>query len=229
MRQRDARTWLKEIDWFKNLTGEEIEKFLEISHLRDYHEHTHLFYEGDPLDRVFLLLSGKVKIYRFGEDGKEQIVNLLEEGDLFPHTGFFKRGGYPANAETLVPSHVLVMAVSDFEEVLLRYPGITMKLFQEMSERLMDLHARLEEKLLHDTREQILLLLLRLARNYGEPLSDGRRRLRTRFTNKELANMIGTTRETINRTLSQLRQEGLVLLSGDGYLIIDMEGLIHIL
>lgn len=221
--------WLKRIEWLQNLSEEEAAKFGEIALRRSYREHTHLFYEGDPLDRVFFLLAGKVRIYRIGEDGREQMVNLMEEGDLFPHTGFFRRGNYPANAETTEQSEVMVMSIADFESVLLGHPQITMKLFQELSDRLADLHARLEEKLLHDTREQILLLLLRLARTYGDALPDGRRKLRNRFTHKELANMIGTTRETINRTLNQLKQDHRIAVGEDGHYIIDMDALIHIL
>ncbi|CCQ94170.1 Bacterial regulatory s, crp family protein [[Clostridium] ultunense Esp] len=229
MIEKDDSDRLKKIEWFQTLSDEEIGKFAEVSQRRHYPAHTHLFYEGDPLDRIFFLLSGKVRIYRIGEDGREQMVNLMEEGDLFPHIGFFKRGNYPANAETTEEAEAMVLFIADFEEVLLRHPSITIRLFRELSDRLMDLHQRLEEKLLHDTQEQIYLLLLRMAKNYGDPLPDGRRKIRNRFTHKELANMIGTSRETMNRSLNQLKQEGLLSYSQDGRMIIDMERLIHIL
>ena len=99
-----------------------------------------------------------------------------------------------------------------------------MKLFKVMGEKIVDLQNRLEEQILHNTYEQIVLLLIRLCKSNGEYMN-GEYRLTTQFTNRELANMIGTSRETVSRTINQLKKKEFILLDDDGYYVIDREAL----
>ncbi|GAA3312411.1 hypothetical protein GCM10020331_000040 [Ectobacillus funiculus] len=94
-----------------------------------------------------------------------------------------------------------------FEAILIKYPELCIKLFKVLGEKIIDLQNRLEEQILHDTYEQIIMLLLRLCQSNGVPINDGYK-ITTHFTNRELANMIGTSRETMNRTINRLRKKG---------------------
>ena len=78
------------------------------------------------------------------------------------------------------------------------------------------------EKILHNTYEQIILLLIRLAKNHGIRLSNDEVKLSTQFTNKDMANMIGSSRETVSRTLTQLKKKGFIQTAEDGHLILDI-------
>ncbi len=213
-------TLLKKVPLFKELTDEEIEPIVEMAYPRQFRARMLIFMKGDPLDRVFFIHSGKVKIYKSDINGKEQIISILQEGDMFPHAGFFSTGNYQAHAEVVEDATIIVIPIANFEKLLLQRPDLCIKLFKMMSERIVDLQNRLEEQILHNTSEQILMLLLRLAKTYGKNRADGRIELNTQFTNRELANMIGTSRETISRTLSQLRKKEIVELNENGYFII---------
>ncbi len=133
--------------------------------------------QGDPLDRVFFIHEGRVKIYKTDVSGKEQIVSVLQNGDMFPHAGFFRTGGYPAHAEIMEDATLLVIPIQEFEQLLLQRPDVCIKLFRVMGEKIIDLQSRLEEQIFHNTYEQILMLFLRLAKTHGKKQEDGRVRL----------------------------------------------------
>ncbi|MFS0864213.1 Crp/Fnr family transcriptional regulator [Fredinandcohnia sp. 179-A 10B2 NHS] len=214
------RTQLKEVPIFRELTPEELEPIVEISQPRSYKSKMFVFMQDDPLDRVFFIQSGKIKIYKSDMHGKEQIVSVLEAGEMFPHAGFFRKGGYPAHAEVMEETTLIVTPIDKFEEILISNPELSIKIFRVLGEKIIDLQKRLEEQILLNTQEQIIMLLLRLCRSNGEKINN-RFKLTTQFTNRELANMIGTTRESVSRTISVLKKKDIVELTEDGYYLLD--------
>lgn len=209
---------------FKDLTDNEMEPILEIANRRMYRRGTHIFMQGDPLTNVYFIEQGQIKIYRTDFNGKEQIVNVLQDKDMFPHQGFFRQDNYPAHAEVLEDAVLIYIPISLFENILVTYPEISIKLFRVLGDIIVDLQARLEEKILRSTYEQIILLLLRLGKRHGVEILNGHIELTTQFTNQELANMIGSSRETVSRTLSQLRKEGLIR-DQNKFMVLDKEAL----
>jgi len=214
------RTILKDVPIFKELTSEELESVVEISQSRFYKQKTLVFMQEQPLDRVFFIKSGKVKIYKTDVNGREQIVSILEPGEMFPHAGFFRKGTYPAYAEVMGDANFVVTPIADFEQVLITYPHLCIKIFNVLGEKIVDLQNRLQEQILNNTYEQIIMLLLRLCRTNGVKENE-KYRLTTHFTNREMANMIGTSRETVSRTISQLKKNGVLQLNNEGLYIVD--------
>src|SRR5699024_5543772 len=98
-------------------------------------------------------------------------------------------------------------------------------MFRVLSDMIIDLQSRLEQKILYNVREQIILMLMRLCKRNGEKLNDETYRLTVPFTNQELANMIGTSRETISRTLSSFKKEDIVDTDKNGHLVIRYQAL----
>ena len=180
--------------------------------------------QDDPLDRVFFIHSGKIKIFKTDYSGREQIISVFEPGDLFPLAGFFRKGTFPASAEVLEDSKLIVIPIDQFEQILLSNPDICIKLFKVLGEKIIDLQNRLESQMLHNTYEQIIMLLVRLCKSNGVKVN-GKYKLTTHFTNRELASMIGTTRETISRTITQLKKKNYIVLDEDGLYLIDRESL----
>ncbi|MBI0576082.1 Crp/Fnr family transcriptional regulator [Neobacillus cucumis] len=224
MKQEDIIKRLSAVPIFKELTAAELAPFVEIAQARFYKHKMYVFMQDDPMDRVFFIHSGKVKIYKTDFSGKEQIVSVLEPGEMFPHAGFFRKGTFPAHAEIMEDSNLIVIPIDKFEEILISYPELCIKLFKVLGEKIVDLQNRLEEQILHNTYEQIVLLLIRLCKSNGEKIDD-QFKLTTQFTNRELANMIGTSRETVSRTINQLKKKEFIFLDDDGYYFIDRESL----
>ncbi|WP_462411987.1 Crp/Fnr family transcriptional regulator [Neobacillus sp. Marseille-QA0830] len=222
MMQKDIKERLSRVPLFKELSDDELEQIVQIAQTRLYRNKMYVFMQDDPLDRVFFIQSGKVKIYKTDFSGKEQIVSILEAGEMFPHAGFFIKGHYPAIAEVIEDAVLIVIPIDRFEKILLTYPELCVKLFRVLGEKIIDLQARLEAQVLHNTFEQIVLLLIRLCKTNGEKAGD-HYKLTTQFTNRELANMIGTSRETVSRTINQLKKKNLIVHDEEGNYLIDRD------
>ncbi|MED0964319.1 Crp/Fnr family transcriptional regulator [Bacillus paramycoides] len=224
MNEEMIKKHLREVFLFKELSEEELLPIVDISSLRTYKSKSFVFMQGEPLDRVFFIHSGKVKIQKTDATGNEQIVAVLQAGEMFPHAGFFRQGVFPAHAEIIDTAQLIVTPIADFEKILIQHPELCIKLFKVLGEKIVDLQNRLEEQILHDTYEQIIMLLLRLCKSNGTQINDTYT-LKTQFTNRELANMIGSSRETVSRTISQLKRRKLIVLDENGCYIIDPNAL----
>jgi CRP-like cAMP-binding protein len=222
--KREFVDWLLDIPLFKGLSNEDLTPFVKVAQMRLYRSKMYIYMEEDPLDRVFFIHSGKVKIYKTDFTGKEHIISILESGEMFPYTGFFRDGHYTAHAEVLEDANLIVIPIGCFEDILISYPGICVNIFRKLGERIVDLQGRLEAQILHNTYEQIILLLIRLCQTNGTKTDKGYK-YTSRFTNRDLANMIGTTRETVSRTITQLKRKDYVFQNDEGFLNVDQESL----
>lgn len=225
MNQSSVKELLQHFSLFKNLTDYEMEPILDIARNRTFRQGTHLFMQGDPLTNVYFILHGKIKIYRTDIQGKEQIVNVLGESGMFPHQGFFRNDNYPAHAEVIEEASLVYIPIPLFEQFLITNPEVSVKVFKVLGDMIVDLQNRLEEQILHNTYEQIILLLLRLATSHGKEVNESEVKITTQFTNKDLANMIGSSRETVSRTLTQLKKSKLVYSDKNGNLVVDRDEL----
>ncbi|CAM3505281.1 Crp/Fnr family transcriptional regulator [Cytobacillus oceanisediminis] len=220
MRKEEIEKRIGSVPLFKELNKEELSPIVEIAQTRFYKQKMYVFMQGDPLDRVFFIHSGKVKIYKTDFSGREQIVSVLEAGEMFPHAGFFRKGLYPAHAEIMEEAQLAAIPIDRFEQILISYPELCIKLFKVLGEKIIDLQNRLEEQILHNTHEQIIMLLLRLCKTNGVK-ADEVYKITTHFTNRELANMIGTSRETVSRTINHLKKKGYLATDESGYFLIN--------
>jgi CRP/FNR family transcriptional regulator, cyclic AMP receptor protein len=210
MNKEEIKHVLSEFSLFRELSEQEIYHIVDISISRHWKKGSHVFLQDDPLVNVYFIYEGKVKIYKSDVSGKEQIVSILKQGDMFPHVGFFRKGGYPAFSEILEDAILVVVPIAQFEKVLIENPELCIKVFKVLGEKIVDLQERLEAQILNNTYQQIIKLLIRLGKEHGTHLSDGRILLKAEFTNRDLANMIGTTRETVSRTLTKLKKDQLI-------------------
>lgn len=220
MKNNVMQEFLKQFTIFKNLSPSEMEPIIDIANSRKYKPGKIVFMQHEPITDVFFIQSGKVKIYKTDYDGREQLFRVLQQDDMFPHQGFFRKGNYPAHAEIMEETVLVNIPILSFENFLLTNPQICIKMFEVLGEIIVDLQNRLEEKILYSVYDQIVLLLLRLARDNGELMADNIYRLTISLTNGELANMIGSSRETVSRTLTKLKNQELISQDIHGFLMI---------
>lgn len=221
MDKNEIKSVLASFSLFRDLNDHELEKIVNISISRDWKKNSHIFMQGDRLENVYFINEGKVKIYKSDANGREQIVAILKKGEMFPHVGFFRKGGYPGYSEVLEQASIVVVPISQFEKVLVDNPHLSIKVFKVLGEKIVDLQERLEAQILNNTYEQIIKLLIRLGEIHGEKQEDGTILLKADFTNKDLANMIGTTRETVSRTLTKMKKDELITTDSNGNMILD--------
>ncbi|GAM12589.1 Crp/Fnr family transcriptional regulator [Mesobacillus selenatarsenatis] len=221
MDKNEIKSVLARFSLFRDLEDHELEKIVDISISREWKKNSHIFMQGDPLENVYFINEGKVKIYKSDANGREQIVAILKKGEMFPHVGFFRKGGYPGYSEVLEQASLVVVPISQFEKVLVDNPHLSIKVFKVLGEKIVDLQERLEAQILNNTYEQIIKLLIRLGELHGEKQEDGTILLKADFTNKDLASMIGTTRETVSRTLTKMKKDELITTDSNGNMILD--------
>ncbi|MBN3526599.1 Crp/Fnr family transcriptional regulator [Paenibacillus apiarius] len=215
---------LKSIALFQYFKDWELEAVANVSTLRAYKRNSQLFCQYEPMDHIYFVINGRIRIYRISKEGKEQTFYIAADGDMFPHEGFFRQGSYTANAAAETESLCLVTALKPFEEILIHNSDMTTKMFQLLTDKIIDLQTRLEEKSCYTLKRQVMASLIRLSSTHSSACEGGWNKFDTRLTNQELAGMVGTTRETVNRCLNELKKHE-VVTSNEGHLMIRTERL----
>lgn len=212
--------WLREIPIFSDLDDAELESLKLLVHKRKFGQGEYIFHEGEKRQSVYFVRSGTVKVYKNDKAGREQIVSFLQAGEMFPHVGFFDITPYPGTAQAIEDSELAYIEVLAFENFLYRHPKIGMKVMRVLGRKILDLQQKLHDVTSKTVSERIVNSILHLADRHGTAAQGGKV-LSLRFTNEELANMVGTSRETVNRVLNDLRRQGYIEFRNEGIWISD--------
>lgn len=224
MTDAEKKKLLFQFPMFNSLHNDEYREIQSYFHYQKAEKNTYLFKEGDDMKGIYFLFEGKIKIYKSNSIGKEQLVNMYSAGDVFPHIGhYFHSRACPANALILQDTKFFIIPTEEIEPLLLQSPVVSKLFLSVMGEKVIDLQSRLEDKMLGTTTEQVVNLLLRLSKKYGQETASRTIQLNEAFQNTDLANMIGMTRETVSRTMTVLYTEKMIEKDEKGRLIIDID------
>ncbi len=186
---------------------------------RAYAEGEVIVSEAEPGDALYVLLRGRVKVVLYGESGREVILSIFKEpGDFFGEMSLLDDEPRSATVVALEPSTLVVLSRADFRAHLARHPRVAVQVMTELSRRLRRADAVIGDLALLDVLGRLAARLRELALADGEPAPEGRV-LRQRPTQAEIAGMIGTSRETVSRALSELARRGDVVLTGRRLLV----------
>jgi len=169
--------------------------------------------QDEPGDSMFVIMSGRVKVVIFGENGREVTLSLLRPGDSFGEMSLFDGEARSANCIALEPTTMLVLGRDDLLRHLGAHPRTAVNLLGEMARRLRRADQSIAQLALCDVNERLIHRLVSLAREEGSEGPEGLL-VRRRPTQQELANMIGSCRETISRAFNQLARDGLIIPRG---------------
>lgn len=220
---------LRAFPLFRNLSGEELTAIAELCSSRHYARGDYLFLQSEVISHVYLMVKGRVRLYSMSESGKEQTFLIADPGELFPHVGFFRSGNYAYHAVALQETDCLAVPVRSFERMLVAHPAIHFKITQVLADKILELQRRLEAKTFYSTEGQLLSLLLRLIETENCSHEGEWRMLPAPLTNGEMAGLLGTTRETINRILNKLKKNQAVLIGDDGSMRVHVSRLRNML
>jgi CRP/FNR family transcriptional regulator, cyclic AMP receptor protein len=205
-----SKFWfLKQIKLFSNLKDEELNDLDKITRMEEVKRRQPIYLPGDPANTVYLLKAGRVKISRVTEDGKEFTLAILEPGEVFGELEVLEGTPRDTVAEALEDISVCVIQRKDFEEVLQNNPDLTIRLTKLIGFRLKKIENRIEDLVFRDVPTRVAHLLLSLSKEFGKQNEDGVR-LSVKMTHQELANLIGSTRETVSATLNDFKRQGLI-------------------
>lgn len=179
-----------------------------------------IYRAGELSDSLYIVSSGKVKIYRLSESGKEQLVRILRAGDFTGELALFSETIHEAYAEAMLDTWMCTIRRSDLQELLIKYPSISLKLLNEFSNRL-EVSEKQTARFATEKVETRIALFLAEQVEGCDTLS-----FKLPMSRKDLASYLGTTPETISRKLFELENAGLIIQKPRSEIeIIDIEGL----
>lgn len=185
-----------------------------------------LFEEGRTCDGFYALFSGRVKIFKQNESGKEQILHMAYPGETFAEAALFAGGRFPASAETMEESTLVFMPAGPFLERLHEDPKLCIELLSGVTTWLRKLVDLVEDLSLRDVQARLSAFLLRECRKRGfEPVAGASIPLRMRKA--DLARHLGTAGETLSRTFNKMSAEGILRVARDEVLILKPEELVR--
>lgn len=218
--------WIRQFPVFAGLPDPALAALARIMHRKRISARRILFYEGDPVTALYCIEHGRIRMSVALEDGEECTINILGDGEFFPHAGLLKGGTYPATASTMVDTEVALAFRDDLADLARREPEIAFHLLMEMGRRVEILQGRVRELTQRDLRVRVLCTLMRLATMHQMNEEDAPRPdevdLNFHLTHEELAQMAGGARESVSRILSELRREGIIIHSSHGRLGLQM-------
>ncbi len=172
-----------------------------------------IFAQEEAGDALYVILSGRVKVVMVGESGREVTLAVLRPADIFGEMSLFDARPRSASVVALEPTTALALSREDLQRHMGTYPQTAMKLLGEMSRRLRRADETIAELALCDVNERLVRRLVVLAKEDSVEVPEGML-IRRRPTQQDLANMVGSCRETVSRTFNQLARRGLIVPRG---------------
>ncbi|PYQ12701.1 MAG: Crp/Fnr family transcriptional regulator [Acidobacteria bacterium] len=209
----DEREVLRTVPIFSELSDEDITSLAHLALRKRYPKDTVIFFENEEGDFFFTILEGRVKVTILGDDGREVILSVLGPGDFFGEMALLDNEPRSATAIAVEETELLSLHRNDFQTVLNDNRSITTALIRVLSARLRRANHQISTLALLDVYGRVARVIVDMAREEGKRLRDGRIAFR-RATHQEIANRIGTTRETVTRMLKDLERQGLIHVEG---------------
>lgn len=213
---------LKTIPLFSELSEKDLQKIVRVASKQKYHKDNLILIEEEVGSSMFIILDGRVKISRISDDGREVILSILSEGDFFGEMSLLDGQTRSANVTAVDDSELLVIRREDFLQILFDYPQIAINLLKELAQRIRKGDEHIKSLSLQDAKGRVANTLLRIAEDYGV-FRMGQVEINELPLQQDLANMAGTSRETISRVIKSLMQQGYLKKERGKIIIIDYE------
>lgn len=204
---------LRAVPLFRTLDDARLPSILEHLHEKTFLRGENLWVEGEPSKGLWIVWKGSVKVYKLGEGGREQILEIEGPGRSVAELPLLDGLPYPASCAAMEDAIVLHMPPSTFHRLVESEPAIARAVIGSLSMRLRRMVALVQEISLKAVRERVAGLLLELAEE-GQPFE-------LPWNNQEIASRLGTVREIVSRTLSRMVQEGAIEMNGRQVRILD--------
>lgn len=214
---KDRVDALRAIPLFASLEEKDLAEIARLLIDRRYPKDAVVFEDGMPGDYMYLIREGQVKVTKMSEDGREKILEILGEGDFFGEMALLERAPRSASVKTTMPCLLLALSRQEFIALIRRNPDLALDLIRELSRRLRETSEQIRGLMFERVEGRTRRVLSRLAR---EEVA-GRPGLRATapITHQQLADLVGTSRETVTRVLKELRDQGWLEQDGKRYLV----------
>lgn len=215
---------LKRCPLFAGLKDEDLKRIRAIASLKQIRKKEILFAEGEEARGFYVILSGKVKVYKVSPEGKEQILHVVSAPDSFAEASLFLEGSYPAFAEALSDSQLLFFRKRDFIQLIEKNPRLSINMIVSLSQFLKRFALLIEELSLKEVSSRISKYLLDLSLKQSKE-GKSSREVELDLSKTQVALKLGTISETLSRTLGKMRAKGIIDVKKNKILILNREAL----
>lgn len=222
--QQSVFWYLKNFNLFDNFSRAELAEVTKLLHLQEFKKGQIVTIPLDDERRIYFLLKGKAKLARFGKDGREIILVILREGEIFGLLAMMLEEYSSSLVVALEKCLVGIIRETDFRQLMQQKPELYLAISKHFGARLLKIENRLDELLFQDISARLARLLLRLANEYPSHKHCGKR-INLKVTQQDLANLIGASREMTNIALNSFKSQGWLGLHQRFICLHDIEAL----
>jgi CRP-like cAMP-binding protein len=215
---------LATISLFRRVSAEDRERIAAVSFERSYERGDGVFAESDPSDFFYVVVTGRIKVYKHAPNGNDIILEIFGPGGPLGAVAAYESRPYPASAAALEPASCLLIPRQAFFALLEQYPMLVRGLLGSLSLRLVELTTRLAELTGGRVEARFARLFLKLADQLGRQERGGAF-IPLPLSRQELADLTGTTIETSIRIMSRWGKDDVLRTEKDGFVVVDREGL----
>jgi CRP/FNR family transcriptional regulator len=205
---------------FGGLPPEHLDEIVKIAVRKEYKRGESIFFEGDPGTGFYMVITGKVKIFKVSLSGKEQILHIFGVSEPFGEVPVFHDQPFPANATALEKTSLIFFPRKDFVELVYTMPSLVMNMLAVLSMRLRRFATQIENLSLKEVPERLAGYLLYLAEEQGDS-----HKVELQISKGQLASLLGTIPETLSRIFARMSEEGLIRVEGKSISLLTLEGL----
>jgi len=216
----DCAKLVSESGLFQGLPEEQLDEIERIASEKLFEKGESLFFEGDEGEGFYMVLSGKVKIFKISDSGKEYILHICNPGEMIAEAPVFHGHSFPANAETLEKTKLLYFPRDKFVKLVHKTPSIAINMLGLLSMRLRRFATQIENLSLKEVPSRLAGYLIYSAEEQG-----GGNTIELGISKGQLASLLGTIPETLSRILTKMSKEGLIDVQGRTIRIVDRDRL----
>lgn len=208
--------YLSEMELFQGLSSREMEDVMRVTTMTNVPK-GRVFWPSEIGEVLFILKKGRVQIYRLSPEGKKLVLTTLGPGSVFGEMTLTGQHMYDAFVETVEESLICIISRSDLERLIIENPQIALRLLDIMGRRLYEMEKRLEELAFKKIPARLAALLLRLREEQGDVIRG--------YTHQDLADIVGTYRETVTQVLNEMKSRKLIEIRRKTIRVLDPAGL----
>jgi CRP-like cAMP-binding protein len=223
--QEKHQELLGSIPLFAELSEEQLSKVAGLAVVKNFAAREAVVSQGDPARSLFAIVRGKLKVTSSGPDGRDVVLSIMSEGEVFGEVALLDGGLRSATCTAMEPCELLAIDRSEFMALLEQSPGIAVKLLQVLGARVRRLSQRSEDTALLDVPSRLARCLVGLAERFGEKRRSPLRgiEITLKLSQQELGDMVGATRESVNKNFGDWTRQGLLELVSGRMVILDID------
>lgn len=199
----------KKVSLFSSLSDKDLNKVVSLVTQKSFGKGDTIFSEGEIFDKLLIINSGSMKVYKYTKDGKEQILYILKEGEFLGDLNLLKKDTFTFSATALENTNICMIHKDDFDNLMNSNPTISIKVLEYAHDRITSLENLVQTLTTKDVEVRLATLLLNLSKTFGVKTTKGIE-ITLSLTREDMANFIGVTRETISRKLSLFQNENII-------------------